>query len=604
MKKAITWLLSLALGLSLTACGGGILTEEQIAEAEKWGMLAGDGSYESYDHIEGVLAVVPTGDKTFAEALEDAVGDLEYYSAKDTAPCLKAILFENDGSGIADRVQIVGKKSDGSKDSDSQSEGGSDEGAVLRYKFSGGSDASPDESFSQGSIEYNGTTIALEDKGSFSDNVKWLLAAKSLEMDNWAAGQGQALTDALAVEKAKKDTVKGEWTESAEYFALCRSNAVYKQYREKQGLVEYLENLTAALEKASEGEYSDIYEKALRNNEFQFKLAALMDQKAAVDAGTPALEANAKPILDNLSADIAALEKKSKNYKDSEAYLRIKAQNPAVAAYEDNLSASSRLNKKIEILKKAYETEDRDLRSILLDSSEKEAEYSLNYEQARMAYIQAVLALESYKAANQAELKAYNDTLDAVKKKNGGKGYEADVDYMKNELAHQNLTANLATYESAVKNAEEKADQLKKTMKETRKEISEKEEAREKAILREKDDKKIRVFLDELVKGIGELNVGDPKEKTTVLGEISGFAVVQMSSSAVDSLDSARDIIYHKSYTNNNSNKYKNNSDDGGIKYDPNDDYYRENDHNHDGKINDEEFQDALGDYMDDLMGY
>ncbi len=47
-----------------------------------------------------------------------------------------------------------------------------------------------------------------------------------------------------------------------------------------------------------------------------------------------------------------------------------------------------------------------------------------------------------------------------------------------------------------------------------------------------------------------------------------------------------------------------NNSDDGGIKYDPNDDYYRENDHNHDGKINDEEFQDALGDYMDDLMGY
>ena len=78
MKKAITWLLSLALGLSLTACGGGILTEEQIAEAEKWGMLAGDGSYESYDHIEGVLAVVPTGDKTFAEALADAVGDLEY----------------------------------------------------------------------------------------------------------------------------------------------------------------------------------------------------------------------------------------------------------------------------------------------------------------------------------------------------------------------------------------------------------------------------------------------------------------------------------------------------------------------------------------------
>lgn len=34
--------------------------------------------------------------------------------------------------------------------------------------------------------------------------------------------------------------------------------------------------------------------------------------------------------------------------------------------------------------------------------------------------------------------------------------------------------------------------------------------------------------------------------------------------------------------------------------YDRSDSYYRNNDHNDDGYINDNEFQDAVGDYLDD----
>ena len=49
-------------------------------------------------------------------------------------------------------------------------------------------------------------------------------------------------------------------------------------------------------------------------------------------------------------------------------------------------------------------------------------------------------------------------------------------------------------------------------------------------------------------------------------------------------------------------------TDDGGssgnsntkYEYDVNDKYYRENDHNKDGKISDKEFQDAVGDWLDD----
>ena len=38
-----------------------------------------------------------------------------------------------------------------------------------------------------------------------------------------------------------------------------------------------------------------------------------------------------------------------------------------------------------------------------------------------------------------------------------------------------------------------------------------------------------------------------------------------------------------------------------GYDYDSSDPYYSENDHNHDGKISDSEFQDAMGDLLDDL---
>ena len=34
--------------------------------------------------------------------------------------------------------------------------------------------------------------------------------------------------------------------------------------------------------------------------------------------------------------------------------------------------------------------------------------------------------------------------------------------------------------------------------------------------------------------------------------------------------------------------------------YDPDDKYYADNDHDNDGRINDNEFQDAVGDFMDD----
>lgn len=52
--------------------------------------------------------------------------------------------------------------------------------------------------------------------------------------------------------------------------------------------------------------------------------------------------------------------------------------------------------------------------------------------------------------------------------------------------------------------------------------------------------------------------------------------------------------------SSSNSSSYSNNS--GGYGYDSNDPYYSANDHNGDGKLNGQEFQDAMGAAIDDLL--
>ena len=54
----------------------------------------------------------------------------------------------------------------------------------------------------------------------------------------------------------------------------------------------------------------------------------------------------------------------------------------------------------------------------------------------------------------------------------------------------------------------------------------------------------------------------------------------------------------------NDNEDYSSSYDDSdvGYSYDSSDPYYSSNDHDGDGKISDEEFQDAINDYMDDLL--
>ena len=52
------------------------------------------------------------------------------------------------------------------------------------------------------------------------------------------------------------------------------------------------------------------------------------------------------------------------------------------------------------------------------------------------------------------------------------------------------------------------------------------------------------------------------------------------------------------------SSSYDSDDDFEGYNYDEDDYYYSSNDKDGNGKLSDEEFQNAMGDYLDDIMGY
>lgn len=63
--------------------------------------------------------------------------------------------------------------------------------------------------------------------------------------------------------------------------------------------------------------------------------------------------------------------------------------------------------------------------------------------------------------------------------------------------------------------------------------------------------------------------------------------------------DSGKD----KSYYDDSSSYSSSDDDSDGYSYDSDDYYYSSNDKDGNGKLSDEEFQNAVGDYLDDIMG-
>ena len=88
------------------------------------------------------------------------------------------------------------------------------------------------------------------------------------------------------------------------------------------------------------------------------------------------------------------------------------------------------------------------------------------------------------------------------------------------------------------------------------------------------------------------------KQKEKEIQKVTGVTTEAAATPAAKRSNSSGSYTPRKSYSSSSSNS----SGSGGYSYNKSDPYYSKNDHDGDGRINDQEFQDAMGDAINDLL--
>lgn len=530
MKKIVSVLLILALVFSLCACGGG-LSKEGIQDAEKAGYKAGRMlTYKSYQDIQDVVVLYPKDEKTFTEALDASIEGLTYINKENDYSTVKGIVFEKYGSSFnaEDDFNIIYLI-------DADTEG--DDFVKYSYETST-TTASTLASLSGGSIKVNeGTYILNKDKGVLG-GVKWFLAQKSVEFDKWKTENADKLSAALDAEKsAKGDMDDKTWKASTAYHGLKDENSIYEKYASYTEMEAFLKTLVKELEKTDEAKYDAVYNKLLKQNQYETALGTMLASKAKYEKEIAKLKPAADTALAAHSATIESLKKSAgDNYKDTDDYLKIKASSTDIAKYEDQIAAIAVLDKGIEILDRMNATDSEIEMNYLDQLGDAENTYATTYYKARMEYINDVIALEKYESEHSADITAYEKGVADIKAKYKDKkgSYKDDVDYMKLEVKYKDVIDKVAKLKEEVKKSKDVCDEATKTVKEKRKTI-------EADIAKSGDIEKLNAFLKKANKEIVaiEKEIGEDSE---VIGEIGGFYVVQMKKSVISSCDNGKKV--------------------------------------------------------------
>lgn len=592
MKKIIASIMILALVFSMTACGKG-LSSEEIAKAEELGKMAGGQRYESYEHVEDIIVAFPADGKSTVDILASNAGDLEYFTSDKEMKKIRGIVFEDtdtptEGINTFEEIYLC------TYNDDVSGEDGSPVKATYGDSRTVTSSSNGESTLKYGNVVYNGETYEFDESKGIIKGIKWFIAEDSVKFDKWVAENKAKVDAALAKEKtAKGDMSDKEWILTTDYFKLQLADPIYAQYCLSSGLHEYLGTLVSKLEDADEEKYDKIYNKMLKQNNYENAVGLILVEKAKYENNLSALETAAKADFEKYASQIETLKKDNKDYKDTDDYLRIKAASTPIAKYEDTVAAIELLDNSIDLLNELKDVNDLTIYGYKEKLGEEENTFAQKYYQARMTYINNVIALEKFEAANKAALDTYNTQTKAIKEKyDGKKEYKDDVNYMKLQVENKDMLEQHDKLKKAVETSKEECDTLKANIKTKRAE-------NKSAIARAKDEALLVPYLEELNKKIAEMNTEEAGDKTKVLGKIDGFYIVKISSDIVSLVDDSRDVIVHSSSGSGSSG-----ITDGKAKYDPNDKYYSEHDYDGDGYINGDEFQDAFNDaVMDKLYG-
>lgn len=430
-------------------------------------------------------------------------------------------------------------------------------------------------------------------EGGEGDSLRRELAETELALEELISSNSEIMTS-FVEERESKLKADAEYIYSAEYLNLIKTNQVFMKYDEYERKAERLkkeielEEAAASMDsaQASNARMLLYAEENILEKKLEY-CTEYADQKALLGKYYDENKAG----VDALLAKGESIKKTDENYLFNKEYAKAAVSNK-VTAYYEYLIKMSNMENCISAANEALTLENSKEIDFRFERSEEENEANEDLSAALLQYADALVKYEEFEAANAAELKAYQDASDAAKKA-AGDDYEKDIEYIKVQVKYEDLNNEKDSLKENLSAAEEELNSAEKNKEEVYKSLDEEQAEIVKNDAAAKEKKAFSQYMRDK----------SPAEKSEYDASAGEWGYIHPDYTDYQN-ENIKRPVKKSSGGGGYKNSSNNNNDDGGIKYDPNDDLYREHDYNNDGKINDQEFQDALGDYMDEIMGY
>lgn len=271
---------------------------------------------------------------------------------------------------------------------------------------------------------------------------------------------------------------------------------------------------------------------------------------------------------------------------DDETYLRLCIGSDSLNQYDVLLRQQRIYEAALAMLHDAEEETDTTLREYMAEKNDTETTAFSEYSNAIKVYVRCVVNQETFLAENAAELSAY-EAAEAAAREAAGEKYADDIEYIKVQITYEDLIQQKNAHESAVTNSKAAADKICTDMEEKIAKVEEKEAECKNGILVAQMKTDLREYLSQTHESVSEYEAGADQ-----WGDLHpDFAAYQNEHLTY--------IVRKSTYTPNKNTD----SGSGGMKYDPNDENYRSHDYDGDGRLSDQEFQDAFNDYVNKILG-
>lgn len=599
MKKLLCAILTGALVLGLAACGNSDsgefkmpdFDEEALTEAQALVKRAVD-KYE----IESKSLELKTAKVMFTDDLAKDLAEKVDITTWDVSTADAVVVLylgqKEDTADSSSSSSTVTTAADASTSSDATgTEDKADESKLIPVVYV----MAEDESY----LYYRTGEVAQVDSISMAEDVviggdviteaKKNLAQCQLDTENYLAQNAELLGEYPAFLQGKI-TENPDYLYSLDYFGdLAAQNpasqmSVYAYYLRNEYRAEMkLNALTAENPKAEDLVEEDVL---LMDEKF-----SLLNELYKVKGNIANLDATSAEALAEYKAVLETVKEKE-DYLFDETLARAALANETANTYDNYLRQQYVYQTSLDELERVLASADDDEREYIAARSELVTTNMSNYSNMFKTYVQCLLNLENFEAANAESMAAYDAEVAAVMEAEG-EGYENSVAYMKVELKYQDMLTSLEGFKNAIPLAKADLDAMKTEQDTALAELDAEEQERidEEIIIAEKN-----AFWD-YVSG----NLESTNEYQVVKGqwgEVHPDYITYQN----------QDLNYYTPKSSSSGSSYKGSSSGGSSAAYGEDSDWANYDYDGDGEINGSEFEAGMSDAIDkmynEMMGY